>query len=87
MHSVVVVTWRYKGGLESTMEQKRIVIDQGSRYSLLIPSFEPIHTELPWSNGNVAKEARGKGTKVDSDYREKRKTKREKDRERRKEIK
>lgn len=47
---VVVVTWRYKGGLESTMEQKRIVIDQGSRYSLLIPSFEPIHID-PWLNG------------------------------------
>lgn len=37
------------------MEQKRIVIDQGSRCSLLIPSFEPIRT-APWVD--VVKEAR-----------------------------
>lgn len=48
------------------MEQKRIVIDQGFRCSLLIPSFEPIHV-APWANGNAAKENEGEGTKVDRD--------------------
>ena len=37
---IAVVTWRYKGGLESPMEQKRPVIDQPSRCSLLILPFE-----------------------------------------------
>lgn len=47
------------------MEQKRIVIDQGFRCSLLIPSFEPIHV-VPWANGNTAKENEGRGNESGS---------------------
>lgn len=56
-HSITIKE-RYKSGLESTMEQKRIVIDQGSRYSLLISSFKPIHIILSKRHGKGNKEER-----------------------------
>lgn len=60
-HSAVVKR-RYKGGLEST-EQKRIVIDRGSRYSLLI-SFESIH--IIFCLSDTAVEMRGKENECES---------------------
>lgn len=54
---IAVKRW-YKSGLESTMEQKHIAIDQSSRYGLLISSFESIRIILYLSN--TAEKKRGK---------------------------
>lgn len=58
-HSAVV-TWRYKGGLESAMEQKRIVIDQGSQ-------IQPVDTVIRADPYSSLTEREEKGTKVDRD--------------------
>lgn len=64
---VIAVKRWYKGGLESTMEQKHIAIDQSSRYGLLISSFESIRIILYPSN--TAEKNEEKGTKVNRERR------------------
>lgn len=75
MHGIIapMVTWTYKDGLESAMEQKRIVIDQGSQIQPVdtVTRADPYSSLAERGNGNGGQKGDESGSRREKESCEK----------------